>query len=369
MAFKKLQTKIPKNGALGAVFASWFDIENAAPPTRYLYIAYVPLYFKQGNKITPIGSFIPELYELANAPMGSLQNQPPDKSPFELAVVPSLHEADIVKRVKQEYYYRRDHKLALPTPISKLRIIPDYLKNLPMVVDENDDTVQGLVLKQSSPPRGIYINLKNPPEKASTLEKILHFSAWWLAWLVTLSASFVIFGSPWAVALGAIVMYFAKITGNEFDMFDKAEALYRDLSWIFYMPWKSKAGFKFSLQNTFMTLCKLATLAIASYYAFMFMWEYLLTLSVGSVIAGFFSLIAGLSTFIGGAATQRYYWNLSFCDNQIAVPQESGQALLEVFQTFKTFTPAYAQKNEKPMFTKISMEPQASFKLNKISVS
>lgn len=336
------------NGLL-ARMEGWFDVENAAPPIRYLYLCFIPLYYKKGRHLLPIGSFIPELYHLADMPRGDLRCQRENKtkkSAIELAIVPSMHEKDIVRRVKAEYYYRRDKGLALPVPVSKMRIIPDYLASLPIISNIEDyPDYEGVVLKASKGPQGIYINLKNEARKATRQEKILHFVGVWLAWLVTLSASIIITESLWASALVMALLYLAKITGNEYDLFDKAENLHRDLGWLLFLSWKTKNGFRFSLINTLKTLVKLTALSVASYFAVIFTWGALIPI-LPSALSAFFAILAGVFTFLGGSATQRFYWNLSFCDNQITIDRKMGKRLSNAYQACHR-KPVFAPRIEK----------------------
>lgn len=344
------------------------SVETAPPPIRFVDISYVKLVRKKGIHTEDVGSFIPELYVLANTPQGSLKCQIEEKSwakqkwrnrqplptsrayrealkaydhvlfeklyrsngqrktAFELAVIPSHRIADVERAVKTEFKFRRDKRLALPAGISKLRVIPDYLKNLSQA---------DLAVKEF--PSHIKVNIQNPVHKMSTLEKILHYSGQWSSLFMTIITA-VAAGialqttSPW-VALGTVVgMYLAKKCANDVGFFDIVEAFFRDLGWFFSkeLSWHGK----FSVRKALETSVYLAAVGLSAYLAGLGMWTTVMGLPLlqmpilQSVLAVSLTSVASLSTWVVGLATQRFFWGLSFWDNHIPLTKEMGNALV-----------------------------------------
>ncbi len=329
-----------------------------APPTvRELGMSYGTL--ERGGEC--VGAFVPEMYNLANAPEGGLlecqvaekqyetteafKAAKPElyaqlhradgtrKTPFELAVVPISNVgkeaiAAVTAHTQKEYYYRRDNALALPVAVSKYRIEPDYLKNI---------EASGLKLT------GIYvekINIDNPIDKLSKREIVFHYAGLWASFLLTVSASAALtlagIISPVVAGLAITGMFIAKKTVSDFAMFDLAEGLTRYSGWLLYTPWKSKDGYKFNFVNSVKTLAKLAGLGVAIYFAAVGAFAGIMALpwvaGAGMAaaqlgFAGFFATLAGLTTLVGGLFTQSFFWNLSFVDNQVNVTKEMADAL------------------------------------------
>ncbi len=344
----------------------WEDqFEHTAPPIRHTEVAFVTLERKKkDNSYETVGTFVPELYELANTPEGSLKCQWQEriwrkthpevgvdinaeaykaalkeelpslygklygaldnrKSPFELALLPTERTSEIHKAVATEFRHRRNVGLEIPAPISRLRLLPDYLNNL---------EAYGLRAKEF--PNAIEVNRRNPHGKATTREKILHFLEWPAAVLLTASAAIALsgFASTWAILAGVVGLYIANIKSNEFSMFALAEALNRDLGWLTAkdIPWTSR----FSAINTLKTVGKMATIGVAVYFAATIAWTGTFGLpwhliGVNNTVQGLkiaagliFSTVAAAGTVAGLSATQRWFWNLSFNDTQIKLSDE-----------------------------------------------
>lgn len=354
-----------------AVSTWWHKrVEGAPPATRFVDIAFVKLIRKDGEKTTDVGSFIPELYELANVPRGQLKCQIEErawakqkwqnrsyplkttrtyrhalqldqpllyeklyrkdgqrKTAFELAVIPSHHIIDVERAVKHEFKYRRDKRLPLPVCISKLRVIPDYLQNL------ND---AGLEIKEY--PSHIKVNITNPVIKMSTLEKVVHYSGQWASWLMTcltaLNAGLALYSGAPILIVGAIAgMYLAKRCVNDIAFFDISEAIVRDLG--LYRSKELGWQGKFSLKRSLQTITYLTAVAIAMYLAGTSMWAMAMTVPLGwlapiqTVMASYFAFVGAVSAYITGIFPQRFFWGLSFCDTQIQFTKDMGDALVK----------------------------------------
>ncbi|MBI2790585.1 MAG: hypothetical protein HYX61_01390 [Gammaproteobacteria bacterium] len=361
--------------------AWWLKVEAATPTLRNLDIAYVPLYKKVHGRQAFVGSFLPEFYELANTSQGSLRIQIEErawinkrkalnlsckasdlkahqpelyaalyrevgrakirKSPFELAILPSKNIHFIGYAVEKEYKYRRDQKLPLPVAVSKLRVIPDYLNNL---------AESGLELKTSMAV-GIKININNPINKATSREKIIHYIAQWASWLVSISAALAVVdvvaltggASISILSIFAAATYLSKRCGNDFSTYDAAEALHRDIGWL--LSKDLSVGKKISFRKSLETLIYLASASVAMYVGAILAfagtlalpWSLLPAVSVLEVVkcgaASFFGIVGGLSAWASVTFTQRFFWGLSFWDNQIDIPKKVANALRPIPNT------------------------------------
>lgn len=353
----KKAKNIPKN---------WWknSVEEAPPAMRDVTIAYAPLErVIAGNRKTgqifekvPVGSYVPEAKMLAQAgelkaqieekiwakarkeegkstSYAHLKNERSDlalalywpngkrKTAFELAIVPSFSKGPVQKMMEREYKYRRDHQLPFPQLVSKYRIGPDFLKDIGKV---------GLVLKEY--PTGFKINIKNPSHKMTLREKLLHYTGQWAALILTVLGAVTIgVTNPWLFAAGAGGLYLANKTGRDFGLYDVAETLHRD----FGVLSSKKFGWtgKFSLAKTAETCVYLAALAFVGFLAVsgawtgalaLPCWSWLAANGVGLVAveamqfaaAGFLGLVAAVSTYAAVTFPVRYFWGLSFFDNQ-----------------------------------------------------
>lgn len=353
----------------------YWDAPDAPPTVRSGDVNFATLV--RGEKEEDVGSFVPDLFNLANTPKGdlscqieerkwkankknknkSLKQDKPElwaqlyrpngkrKTPFELAMVATPSEdvdmaIDLVtQHVEKECRYRRDHgHLPWPVEVSKFRIKPDYLKYIEEV---------GLKVK------GVYVakvNYHNPIAKLSTRDIVLQYGGQWMSLFLTLSASAGLLlsgiASPWILGLAMVAMFLGRKHGNDFGMFDLAEGINRTLGWLLYLPWKSKDGYRFNFVNSVKTLAKLAALGVVLYFGvpavfagiLALPWTGLSTLLGGLGMAGaveaaqigfaaLFASVAAVSTIIGTLGGYRFFINTSFVYNQVDVSKEEAKAL------------------------------------------
>lgn len=375
------------------------DYNTAPPANRDITVAYAPLVRKlaDGTKVN-VGTFLPEHFVLANADSlacqilaaewktareanklpveaADLKKDRPDlykalyreendvavlKTAFELAMCPSHKQRTIELFIEKEYLFRRDRDLPLPAMVSKFRVGPDYLKN-----------IGDAGLEQKEFPGNCKINIINPTP--TRREKIMHYLAQNMSYLVTISAALGAVGlisevmlvagltSPWILGAGVVGAYLAKKTGNDFGLYDVAEALFRDLGW---MTNKKLATGKFSLKNAIGTgiyaLAIASTVALAVYgtwvgtFALPWVWPLLAKTGIGAAavtaaqvgFAGLFSAVAGLGAALGTAFTVRYFWGLSVYDNQIALDKKVADAIPEI-STAKGFKASLEKQQAK----------------------
>lgn len=376
-------------------------LKDAAPANRNFDITAVTLHRftveENGTKVKGplVGSFVPELYEMALA--GKLQrqweeaqwanarmpeaNQPGSnlkntteymallkaekpalfeqlyrrnsaaqaarrnadlaqkyvrKTPFELAVVPGDKKALITHYYKAEFKFARDHGFAFPAFISKLRVEADYLKDLDKA---------GLMVGTA---KGFKVNFESKEATITLRESVLHYTMQWAAMLLTLTAGIGlveplhIFAAPTPANLAtfALIMggtWLARKYGNDFGWYDVAEGVNRDVSWLFSAD--SRKG-KFSITNTLKTVVLLGAVGYLGYlmvpgmYASTLalpIWEgmtalganakYVELASMGA--AGFLSAVTALQVWTI-TFTQRFFWGMSFWDNQIAFTPDMG---------------------------------------------
>jgi hypothetical protein len=364
---------------ISRIYRYWWDnsIETSSyPPIRSSEVSFIHLYRKRGLSKALVGSFVPELYLLANSTNGSLRcqieerawiasrqqkhqsfddktlarekpeiyaslyrNDGKRKSPFELAVLPCHKLADIEYFVTAEYKYRRKLNLPLPYPVSRLRIIPEYLQPDAQGNLGDSGLIIGNSLKEG--PNAININLWNI-KVATSREKILHYIFQWAAFLATFT-----------LALGAIetavspvgmvgifaATFLATICAKVCSMYDISERTFRDLEWLLSADFYSSKA-KLSTENTLFTLAKSAAMGLVLYGVVTSTFTSIMNLpwlvptfalGTGQIaqlgLAGFLSLTTGVATWVGLSFTMRYVLGLSIYNNYIDVSKAMGNAL------------------------------------------
>jgi len=366
------------------IFNHWWrnSVEGAIPARRKVDITFIQLFRNSAEGEEFVGSFVPELYELASTPTGSLRCQIEEKewikerldhgegatsedlrtdnpalykqlyradgylerkSKFELAVLPTRNDIKLAEYMSKEYRYRRDRKLPLPAEIFKIQAVNDYLKDIRKA---------GLYVK-SPVGEDFKLNIVNPARKATTREKIVHYVGQWTALFLTISAAIaaieleVLLGmsSPWVIATALAIpyvrVYLANKSNHDDGMFGLAEHVHRNLGWLFSkeLSWRGKL----SVSKSLWTITYLACIGIAAYgagYATLastlnLPWAELAKLSnlpnlVGytqMAFAGFLAGVTGIGAFLGGASSIRYFKGLSFWNNQIEFTLMMGHQL------------------------------------------
>lgn len=355
--------------------------ENAAPTERHLDVAYVPLQRDENGKKVDVGVFVVELYMVAKAGFlpvqvkarnligkdtdkytqedkDRLKKEKPvyysalfhsngvAKTHFELAVLSSYERSYIQATMNRTYSWMRKNGYELSPIVSKIRAVDDYLANLSkagLSVKNDGQHVNGK--SGYEPTSGTYcfggqsvrVSIDNFPHLQTNREKALHYAGSWLALLLTVSAAVAISGisTPLSLALFFIGTYRYMKCGSDFDMFDKAESLYRDIGWIFTKEyWKN---YKFNLKNTLSALIDFASLGLGAYLAATGAWAGIMGLpflqwapQVEMAIAGFFATVAAIGSFVAFSGAIRYIRGLSPFDNQIDVPGKDIGARLKV---------------------------------------
>lgn len=332
------------NGAVSwgrSQFSQMVQNYRTAPPVnRKFDEGYVLLGRRDENGVLkPIGAFSAELYVMALA--NKLPSQQTNdgharradgtvKTPFELAILPAITFGEIQKRFKEVAGIKVGKHVSLPAPISKYRILPDFLPHL----SEMGLELYGTAKK--SPVDEVKMNIRNPVANTSAFERTLHYGSQWLAWFLALSvgvetALLVGMTGPLAVlpfALG----YLAHKCAKDFALFDIVEGLMRDMAWMFDRDYSLKG--KISTRKSLETSAYLAGIGIAMYYGVTGAWAATLGMSGWSTLAalgapalavsslsmlaaGAFAATAGLGIWLGLSYSTRYFWTFSFFDNAI----------------------------------------------------
>jgi len=366
----------------GIRLAAWDHFfEFAAPITRNFDVAYAPLQRIEADGLkVDVGSFIPEYYTMAEAGLlpkqikakaffdnleGSdaekaekLKADKPGiyrslyhtdgrlKSSFELSMIPYYRHEKIQRVLSKTYVWLKDNGYPWPHPISKIRVEEDYLARLSesglcIKNDEDEDEkympTSGV---RSMGVQSVYLSIANSHKHATFREKILHGIGPWLAWLVTLTATLSILGlSSWGMlAAAGIGTYVAMNCANAFDMFDKAEALYRDIGWVMSKHYPTIG--KLSRSNLLKTAIKSAGLAFVAFSAGMSAGAGLLELpflvwapAIEMGLAIFFGTIAAIGSFVGLSGAIRYLDGLSISDNQIDIHPNEAKNLKVVVES------------------------------------
>ncbi len=349
------------------------------PPVRQLEVAFTRLYRKNGQAKDFVGTFIPELFLLANTVNGSLRCQVEEqawikersknnekhdiatlaaqkpelykalyradgkrKTAFELSVFPIHKLSDIQKVITAEFKYRNKHGLALPPIVPRIRIQPDYLQpdeqgnlgNSGLTIGDNEKDGQF----------SVYVNLWNTSSKATSREKVLHYLFNWVAFGGAFSYGISALGM--ASGLGGMTVlfaatFFATICAQICSMYDISERILRDARWFSspdFKPWHGKL----SITSSLIALLKMAAIAIPLYgvvtntfatfvgASWLFPTMILGTTLAGLAtvaLAGFMTAMTGVSAYVGLTLTMRYIFGLSIYDNKISVTKEMADSL------------------------------------------
>ncbi len=379
--FKALKSRL---GAIinKGLFNTWWDnaVETSPfPPIRSPEVAFVHLYKRVGADRVFVGSFLPELYHLANTKEGSLSCQQEErawkkarkakqlsqgeinlyidnktlynalyradgkrKTPFELAVIPFYKIADISKAVSCEFKYQRDHQKPLPPPVSRYRIIPEFLHADSKGDLGNSGLTFGLSMKDK--PNTVYTNVWNLAKKASSIEKVIHYLCSWAAIFeaITIAAGFSVFTSLPGLAIGMSAILLAIICAKVCTQFQVAENLTREIRWLISSDFNILQG-KLSLKNSLLSAIKLAAISLVSYGMMAQQWGAITSLgwsnfaAIGMpmslaftakyALATFLTCSAGAGALVGLCFTMRYIFGLTFYDHQIEVTPEMANAL------------------------------------------
>lgn len=362
----------------------WHENINLAPPTvANIEVAYVPLQrLDKDNKKHDIGVFVPELYYIAKAQMlpehfkaqecidkpladyteadkQKLQKEKSNvysklfgengrlRTPFELAMIPSYEPAMIFVVVKRAYTKLLEKGKPLPPTISKIRAPDDYMAHISkagLIIKEDGDLLFDKSYKPTSGhycygAQAVHVSVDNHPSKTPLREKLYHFVGNNLAFLVTMSAAVSVTGisTPLSLLLYFVGTYIYMRNGSDFDFYEKAKNLSRDQgSFLSKAYWKDA---KFSVKNALITLVQLTALGLGAYLAATAAWSGIMALpflqwapAVEMAIAGFFSAVAGIGSFVAFSGAMRYLQGLSPFDNQISPPQA------EIIQTLPIVT-------------------------------
>lgn len=383
----------------------WNRVGEAPPATRNLDVCSISVFRKRGDQEEYLGNFAPELYVLGSASRGTLECQMLEKewfsqkkdlspnrlsqeyrhalamdkpelykklyrkdgsrkTPFELALIPGRTTLAVTEAMQAEYRFRRDKQLPLPPMITKFRVVPDYLDNLPYVKNETrelpqwaiklldfadylmawpnyktgisfDDVPEGELFLKSPVGQGLKLNINNPSSKATTFEKMVHYISQWAALFGTIGTAVSVGCVEWALGintpwllLGVVgATYLANKCGKDFGLFDIAEEINRAR----LLFTKDLALGKFSPSRALETSIYVAAAGFATYFATLGAWTGALALPWGSLAstvspailsvmkmgtAGFFATTAALAGVAGTYAT-RFFWRWSPFDNRI----------------------------------------------------
>ena len=337
-------------------------INDTPPFMRQIEVGYAELYRTADNSYA--GAFLPEIYELAK--VGRLQNQREAaawagarlwtpaviaalrtaqpalfaalyhddntrKTAFELAVFPSKESLEIGAYMTREYTALRQARLPMPRMVPKYSIKRDYLATLPAGLHTN---VPGSVNPSQI---GIMINLTNPISELTGLERGLHYTGQWAAWVSTASAvaSVVLFDlalglTPlWMAGTLAAATWIAHSCGNFFGQYSVAESLFRDINWM-RDPVMRQLGNKLDRRKTAETVLQILALSsvvattmfstwmlVTGFWAPITAVPYVSLTAAKYFTAGFASLTAGLGVWTGKVFANHYFWRFGFYDTQL----------------------------------------------------
>ncbi|MBS0288852.1 MAG: hypothetical protein JSS07_02285 [Proteobacteria bacterium] len=354
--------KFYKNGHM-----MWTQPKEAPPVLRKQSLAFMCL---KDNENNDVGTFIPELYELAKVG-GTIAQQERDawlkqhpgatpedyrdqpffntlhkvenekireKTPFELSVLNVVYNDEGVRKkaaaaarkieahMTKEYLYRIKNNQFLPPYVAKFQIESDYLKNLDKI---------GL---KAVRPRDVDLNLPNPGEKTPLLERAMHYGAQRMALISTMLLAVGVFVASGSIATGlfaALGVVLAEWCGKEFGMFGAAESVLRSLS---HFSAQFRWGEKISLKKTLKTAVLFTALAFATYGVVTGAWIGIMSLPWWSTtgtgfsavamnvmqhgLAALVSGVAGVTTFMGGLESVVFFWGFGIWHKQIDFTKE-----------------------------------------------
>lgn len=192
------------------------------------------------------------------------------KTPFELSVLPFTLKDNkrfipdqIKSEISREFSFRLKNGKALQHPVSKLTVQSGYLSEI---------NKAGLQLRPGfSSCMHVTLNLSNPVKYQPKTEKLAHYSATWLALMLTGIGVLTItaigtYGLTGFLALAAAT-FWVKRSGNNFGLFDNVEMLLRELPAIFSKDFKWIHGFSWrkALDATLKTAAILTLATMAGY--------------------------------------------------------------------------------------------------------
>lgn len=334
-----------------ATVSGMVDSFKKAPPVNRKFDEGYVLLARDGQFV---GAFSAELYVMAEA--GKLDAQVQEKAylargqevprhirevlfrengerktTFELALLADTRYSHIQKLFKKMAGIKPGNKVDLPAPVSKFRILPDYLPHL---------AAMGLTVYQTpklSPLDEVKMNTRNPSANTTTVERGMHYSAQWLAWVlglvVALQIATLAAFSITGIALAIVSGYLAQKCAKDFGTFGIVEDLLREFKWMRNPEYALKG--KLDRRKAAETAIYIAGIAIVAYEAFTFSFASTLGLSAWASLAslGFApmfvtalatfaamsaALTAGLGAWHGLLGALRYFWPCSIFDNAIA---------------------------------------------------
>jgi len=307
---------------------------HAPPTTRHLDLAFVVLLDKNEEVV---GCFVPELYEIAKIDGLCCQNKNSQshdrkKSPFELSVLPVNYSDDvdnsarpIQKRCEKEF----SNGSPLPPPVYKYQIVSDYLRDLNKI---------GL---HPGNCRSIALNIANPPQKTTLLERIMHYVAQHIALALTLTSALVMLdlAALHLCILPVIGIVLAQWCGNAFGTYSAAETILREIQWL--SSDKLRWGDKISVKKLIKTGILLSALVAAMVGVFTSTFEIFMLLPIPTFVyplattlfnslfyltAGFVAGISALVTGTSALTSIRYFWGFGIWDNQIDFSKENADS-------------------------------------------
>ena len=343
------------------LYVQWTDPKEAPPTMRYIDIAFVPIVHRKSNK--PMGVFVPDLCELAHigglkaqieetdwmksnptATLAQKKQQPfyaqlyhptgRRYSAFRLALLPVAYSdydqkaiLQIQKHVQTELKFRMNRGLTLLEPIYKYSVTPDYLRDLHILKMK----AQGC--------RAIKVNLQNPADRTTLIERGIHYVAQRIAFFTTFAAAFTVagLGLTSTAALAVVGTIMAKWCKDEFGTFDLAELLLREIGWLSTKKLREgeKISLKKSLKTTILVGALLAYCGIgaAAYGAYQLIMGYSLpALSIMGytlplqqaqmALAGVVAASSGLAEFAGALGAVRFFWGADIWYKQIDFSKE-----------------------------------------------
>ncbi len=217
-------------GQVQEAYMLWTDPKEAPPSVRRIPVAHYPL---KDNNNNPVGTFAPEIYELAcvrglkaqqaedawnvlnpGAPIALKQTQAfynelykangTAKTAFELAVLPVIFDdnnQESTNKVREiiaaEFLNRIQKDQPLPPTVYKYLTKSDYLKNL------------HLINLQTMGPRDVTVEVQNPANQTRFRDRAVHYFAQRTSLILTLVAALSVTASSpaWfvAAAMGALL--------------------------------------------------------------------------------------------------------------------------------------------------------------------
>lgn len=337
---------------------------TAAPTNRKFDEAYVLLGRRDTQGVLQcIGAFSAELYVMAYAKKSA--------TPFTFSILPAVSFGKFQKWFKRRAGFKNG-SVALPAPIHKYRIIPDFLNKLDEMGLELYHTDNVVEVDD------VTINVRNAAHKATHLEKTLHYASQWLAFLLafTAGAEVLILGYHfiWAVALG----YIAHKCAKEFMLFEIVEGVLRDIGWMLKWDYVLKGKFspRKALETSIYMIGIMLAIGAAAEATFMSIVTYplwpiltnigfppLLIEGFTMFLGGAAAITAGLGTWVGLSASIRYYWTFSFYDNTIEPTSElkAAVAAMPFIEEGKNILNQYQHKNLPSHFPTTTQEKLFSF--------